>query len=308
MRVTDLVESTRVDCLAALASPLAEVGSFLARQGASPTEMLRECSARGAAPPPLLELQRTFSGEGGLACSAFARTLLLHVSLPALDRISTLPVPDSVKRMLCEQLAYFAQTPVDEPGPFLLTQHPFVAMSRLALLERFPGGQHDWEISGFSRRWLASVGLRQLPRLAWMLLAEAGGNQPFFVQHMAVANRRPRFCTEREYLRFFYRMAASIAKQPSIRAIMGCSWLHSLETHRINPHLAFFNRPHLEAGGVYFDIGPAPESAGFLIGSKDREALYGSGQFRPTLGVVVCSRRQAMRWMDTHPELGPDAA
>ena len=238
--------------------------SFLKQSGAAGAMALAASKAEGLGLPdavassaPSLELQRIFSGETGPACSAFARTLLLRVSLPALDRIPTLPVPDSVKRMFCEQFAYFAQTPTEEPGPFLLTQHPFVAMSRLALLERFPGGQHDWEISGFSRRWLASVGLRQLPRLAWMLLAEAGGHQPFFVQHMAVANRRPRFCTEREYLRFFYRMAASVETQPSIRAIMGCSWLHSLETHRINPHLAFFNRPHLEAGGVYFEIGLA---------------------------------------------------
>ena len=309
MTVTELVQATHTLCQSAMASPpLAEVDSFLNRLGLSAAELLRDSVGRNAASPQLLDLQRTLSSEVGTPSSAFARALLLRASLSALNRIPLLPVTESVQRMFCEQFAYFAQTPAVEPGPFLLTEHPFVAMSRLSLLERFPGGQHDWEISGFSRRWLASAGLRRLPRLAWMLFVEAGSHQPFFVQHMAVANRRPRFCTEREYVRFFYRMAASIEKQPSIRAIMGCSWLHSLETHRVNPHLAFFNRPHLEAGGVYFEIGPAPESSGFLQGNKERETLYRSGRYRPTLGAVICSRRQAIRWKDAHPELSLEAA
>ncbi|MGB2677720.1 MAG: hypothetical protein WAN12_11620, partial [Candidatus Acidiferrum sp.] len=100
----------------------------------------------------------------------------------------------------------------------------------------------------------------------------------------------------------FYRMAATLEKQPPIRAIMGMSWLHSTETQRVSPHLAFLNRPFIESGGIYLDLGyPKPDS-GFLEGSSHRSELYASGEYRPTIGAVICSRDQAISWKQAHPE------
>jgi hypothetical protein len=305
MTVAEQIGITRSRCRSALTSrPLAEVNSFLEKKTNVAEDLLRESTASNSASPRLLDLQQSFTTEAAPPDpSAFARALLIRASLTALDQLPTLAVPDSVKRLFCDQFSFYTQPPETKADPFVVTGYPFVALSRLALLERFPGGQHDWEISGFSRRWMASVGLRKLPELAWLLGAEVRGFKPYFIQHLAIANRRPRFLTEREYLKFFYRMAAAIERQPSIRAIMGCSWLHSPETHRINPHLAFLNRPHLEAGGMRVDLGPASETAGYLAGDKNREELYRSGKFKPTRSVVICSRRQAIWWKNQHPEL-----
>jgi hypothetical protein len=84
---------------------------------------------------------------------------------------------------------------------------------------------------------------------------------------------------------------------------MASSWLYSRETHRINPHLAFFNRPYMEAGGFYADLGPALPESGFLKGDPKRAELYNSGEYRPTNALVLCSRSQAIAWKQTRPEI-----
>jgi hypothetical protein len=125
---------------------------------------------------------------------------------------------------------------------------------------------------------------------------------------MPVGSHTRRFLLEREYRQAFYRMSAAIELQPNVRAIMGASWLHSRETHRVSPHLTFMNHPHLEAGGIYSDVCKVPGNAGFLVGDKMREELYRAGKYKPTLGVVICTREQAIEWKRKHADIEPSLA
>jgi hypothetical protein len=251
MNVADRVEITRAACQAAIASPpLADVEAFLERLGVPVTaciRLLRDCAVIQAPTPELTRLDDAIRTERVAESepSAFARALLVRASLAALDQLPAFPVDDSVKHLFCKEFLFYASPSPPAFGRFAITAYPFIAMSKFALLDRFPGGQQDWEVSGFPRKWLVTI-----------------------------TRQAPRFLTEREYFKSFYRMASAIEMQPSVKAIMGPSWLHSLETHRISPHLAFLNRPHLDAGGIYIDIGPAPPNAGFLAGDKQREELY----------------------------------
>ena len=95
-------------------------------------------------------------------------------------------------------------------------------------------------------------------------------------------------------------MASALERQPEVRGLMTGSWFHSLETHRVSPHLAFVNRPFLEAGGIYTELGPADPEDGFLVGNPARAALYHSG---PAFGLVMCTREQAIAWKRSNPEL-----
>ena len=308
MNVTDRVEMTRAACVAAIASPpLAEVESCLESQGmAVPARMmlLRKCASLQAPVPELMKLQKDITSAGIDAAdpTAFARALLVRACLESLDKIPLLPVDDSVKCLFCSEFSYYANPGQDAPGKFAVNLYPFFAMGKIALLQRFPGGQQQWEVSGFPRSWLAAA-RSVLPSLAWFLATKAGGFKPYFVSHMAVSRHTTRFLTEREYRKSFYRMAAAIELQPSVRAIMGASWLHSRETHRVSPHLAFLNKPHLEAGGIYADVGEAPVKAGFLTGDKVREELYRTGKYKPTIGVVICTREQAVEWKRKHADM-----
>ncbi len=300
------IEQTRSACEQALSdSPLSAAESLLNSRGITEQarfDILLGVAKTHKATPELLALRDLALSQGGLAeaTPVLQRALLLRAALRSLHRIPRLPVESSVKHLFCKEYMFFANTPEKAFAKFDYTCHPFRTMVSLALLMRFPAGQQQWEISGFPRRWLLRLSPSQMSRTLYFLSRKAKGFYPYFMPHMAIASVTVPFLSEREYLKSFYRMAASLEDQPAIRGIMAFSWLHSAETHRISPHLAFLNQPYLESGGLYADLGPAPDDSGFLAGDKNRSDLYQSGQYRPTLALVACTRAQALAWKREH--------
>lgn len=282
-----------------------DAGLLLDRHGVTGQvglELLRVCAHLQKPAPELLTLTRLAARESGVVSQPglLERALLARASLLALDRIRELPVHESVKHLFCKEFISYAE---GSPSPerYVHTAFPFFAMSKVVVLQRFPGGQLHWEVSGFPRRWFARIQARALPKSLLFFILKTRALHPYFVWHLGGTTERLPFLLEREALKTFYRMAATLEKQPSIRAILGGSWLHSVETHRVSPHLAFLNRPFTESGGIYLDLAPN-ESHGFLAGDNSRAQLYASGKYRPTFGVVICSRNQAISWKQAHPE------
>lgn len=309
----ELKERTRSICEQELQrAPLAEVGLLLSRNGVTEqigAEILRRCARTQKPAPDLVKLTKAAALEGGDVSQPglIERALLIRESVLALGRLNELPVHESVKYLFCEEFISFAQgsTPADR---YAYATHAsfamsiFFAMTKTVLLERFPGGQLHWEVSSFRRRWLTRIRAAALPRALSFFAKEARALEPYFVWHIGDMTREVPFLLEREAMKTFYRMAATLEKQPSIRAIMGMSWLHSRETHRVSPHLAFLNRPFIESGGIYLDLGYPKPSSGFLNGYSHRSRLYAAGEYRPTIGAVICSRAQAISWKRAHPE------
>jgi hypothetical protein len=285
------------------------VHEFLEERGVTEEqqlEFLRGVWQAQKATPELTSLKEHFQlrAEVGSQPNVLERTLVLRAVIGALERLPSLPVDDSVKHLFCREFQYYANPPESGPDNFAMTGYPFVAVCELALLNRFPSGQYQWRISGFSRRWLATIQQPSRLRLIHFLASKMHGVKPYFVTHMAVSYHRTLFVTPREHQKFFYRMALALQQQPEIKGILGVSWLHSVETHRISPHLKFENEPFLESGGIYFDLGPAPSGTDdFCKGDKSRSEAYQSGEFKPTIGGVMCSRAQALAWKDNHPEI-----
>ena len=311
MNLSERIEQTRSLCQEALASSgLAEAEEFLARRNLTEharVELLRAGAREQKVTPQLLALRDSFVAESGSAVEActLERTLLLRAALPALDRIPELPVDESVKHLFCKEFAFYAKPPESARGNFSLSGHPFFAMSKMVLFQRFPGGASQWEVSGFPRSWLVKVAPRLMAKTYRYLAFKAKGFGPFFVGHLAGTRHKLPVLIEREFRVSFYRWATAIEKQPAIKGVMAGSWLHSVETHRISPHLSFLNRPYLEAGGIYTELGAADPSDGFLDGSKERAELYEAGEYKPTFGIVMCTRDQVVAWKRAHPEIEP---
>jgi hypothetical protein len=89
---------------------------------------------------------------------------------------------------------------------------------------------------------------------------------------------------------------------PEVRGLATESWLHSPETFRVSPHLAWLNRPFEEHGGIVIVLGAASESSGVFTGSAVRRRLYDEGQFHPTTALVIWPRAAMLRWAASHPE------
>jgi hypothetical protein len=239
------------------------------------------------------------------APAAIERLLLVRAALATAGRIADLAVGDSVKHLLCAEFLAYAAPPRGSLDRFAMDTSSFIIMSRIVTGFRVPAGLFDWEVSGFPRRWLLKVPPRLLPGTLKFVAVDARGLGPFLVWHMAGSVWRARFILESEVLKSFYRTATAVERQPEVKAIMAASWLVSRETHRVSPHLQCLVRPFLAAGGVYTEAGPASAVNGFLLGDAKRRALYEAGAFRPTTGIVMCSRLQAMAWKACHPELAP---
>ena len=311
MNLSARIEQARSLCQQALTdSYVAHAEHFFARRGLTEQariELLQASARSDKATPQLLALRDWLESESGLAAESgvFERALLVRAALPAIDQISKLPVDETVKHLYCKEFAFYAKPPESAHSRFSLQAYPFIAMSKIVLLKSFPAGPLHWEASGFPRSWFVRVAPQFMARTYQFLALKTRGFKPFFVPHLAATRQKQPFLIEREYFAAFYRAAMALEKQPPIKALMAGSWLHSVETHRVSPHLSFMNRPYIEAGGIYTDLGPASPNDGFLAGSKERAELYHAGKYKPTFGVVMCTSKQAIAWKRAHPEIEP---
>jgi hypothetical protein len=308
MTTEEWIDATRRQCQSALNEPgIRRVGVLLdqAGFGASAQREALESTAKAHSPSPSLLKLAAFIGEAEPALDHFPleRKLLLDQALVALTQIGTLPVDESVKQLFCKEIIFMAEPSEDALPKFAHNVYTFVAMARLVLLKRFPAGHYHWEVSGFPKTWFPKIPLRLLPLTLRFLFFEARGLKPWFVSHMRGTGPGNPFLVESEFRKSFYRMALAMEKQPRIQAVMAQSWLHSPETHRVSPHLAFLNKIFVEAGGIVTDLGPAGEEDGFATGNKQRAELYRAGLYKPTIGVAACSRRQVLAWAKKHNEL-----
>jgi len=229
------------------------------------------------------------------------RTLLLQTALFNLDRLKTIPVDPSVISMLCNEFQFFARPSTREMHLFQWESYSFLALAKIALLERFPAGQFHWEISGLPRSWLFRVPPAMLPRVWYFIATQLQGFAPCFFPHVATRRTLP-LLLEKECDRSWYRIARSVERQPDIKGLVASSWLHSTDTFKVSPHLSFMNKPFLESGAIVTTVGEAKEK-GYLTGSAVRRKLYENGEFRPTQGLIIWSREQMIRWARSHPEL-----
>jgi hypothetical protein len=235
--------------------------------------------------------------------AVFERVLLLRAWARSLDQVPSLPLPDSVKRLIGEEVQFVAAPPPIALPRFELDTSGFVAFSKLATLRRFPAGQFHWEVSGFPRSWLFKVPLRALPMVTYYLAVRMRGFAPAIVIHLN-ANRKDRAALlERESNRSYFRMAQSVALQPEIRGLVTSSWLHSPDTMAVSPHLTALNRVFLENGALVTAMGAADVNSGVFARSPERRRLFEEGRFKPTNGLVVWPRAEMLRWATAHPEL-----
>jgi hypothetical protein len=308
MTTDDWIELARQQCQTALREPgIENVNAIIARANVAEStqrEALRS-SALAQSPSPLLLMMRDLTREKESTPERFPleRKLLLDQALIALPQLKSLPVEETVMQLFCKEITFIAQPTEEALQKFSMDGYTFAAMARIVLLIRFPAGHYHWEVSGFPRSWLPKIPSRLLPSTLRFLLLESRGFKPWFVSHMRGTGPGTPFLIESEFQKSFFRMAMALEKQPHIRAVMAQSWLHSPETHRISPHLAFLNRIFLEAGGLVTDLGPADPNDGFATGNKQRAELYRLGQYKPTNGVAACTRSQAIGWARKHPEL-----
>ncbi len=229
------------------------------------------------------------------------RYLLLSNSLLSLERLRELPLDDGVKQLMCDEYSAFASADPEWLHLFDPKEYSFRALVGISLCRRFRAGLLDWEDAGFPRSWFARLPRKDLLRTIRFLLFRMGGRQHFWFPHNAFLRGKVQFMREREWEASLLLMAESMRLQPQIKGIITGSWFYSPETHRVTPHLGWTTRIFLENGALMTNIGPADPGAGFIQGSKEREQLYQSGQYRPTETILLWARKDVLNWLTNRP-------
>lgn len=253
---------------------------------------------------PILRLKEELLNAGvDLPHDKFERGLLAHASRETSLRIERLPVYESVKSLLREELRFYTES--SKPGGPLLEigSYLFTLACKIVSLRRFPSGPMDWEISGFPRSWLARIKKRDLPRILRFVLFELGGFAPVFFMHVARKPKNRSLSIEREVLQSYYRMARSLEFQPAMKGIVASAWFHDPAVVKQYPHLACLSRPYLEAGGLITTAGLAPVGSGYAEHNLERKAQVDAGKLRFEMGIAMWPRRNALQWAHSHPEL-----
>jgi hypothetical protein len=130
-----------------------------------------------------------------------------------------------------------------------------------------------------------------------------GGFAPALFPHVGAHPKKSRLLVEKEVDKSFYRMAQSIELQPEMKGLVASSWLHSPDTHRVSPHLAWLNKTFQNNGAFICVMGAASVDSGVFHRSPERRKLYDAGQFKPTTGLILWPRRNMLEWAAEHPEL-----
>jgi hypothetical protein len=266
---------------------------------------LRSIGRSETVPAELLELKARFSTEFPNSDAALERAMLVLAGQVFLESVLDFPADESVKHLICKELLSYAHPPANLER-FAFGHYNFSAMCKIVSGERFPGGLLHWEISGFARSWFLRMPVTSILPTFLFTLKDTRGFHPFFVSHMGGLAARIPIVTESALLKSFCRVCLAAEKNPAIKGFVAVSWLHSKETHRVSPHLAFMNRPYLESGGCYFEVGLKPESGALLKGDPGRAKLY--GRYVRIVGGVMCSRQQLISWLHNHPEVASNLA
>lgn len=257
---------------------------------------------------PILDAKASLRAQG-IPCAddAVERAFLSHAIERSLPHIDALPVPPSVHALIRKQFQVFRQPP-GSPGPSLAVDaeenDPFIAACKICSLRRFPAGPLDWVVSGLPRTYFLKMPTLEIARAASFVWREFGGVKPAFYVHVAHPPRNRALIIEKEVRRAYYRMAQALILQPEIKGIMCASWIHDPAAAAKYPHMAALNEPYLKFGGrLVTNLGPAPESSGFLKFNSERREEYERGELKLKTVLAMWPRKAAIEWAEQQTAL-----
>ena len=120
---------------------------------------------------------------------------------------------------------------------------------------------------------------------------------PLFEMH-SDARRMAEF-TPAGWQRFYVRAAELLRARPSIRGLVGASWWHDPAVGRLSKHMAFLNEMPMRHGARAFRYQAddyARELA--LLRSPERQRAYDSGEYLPTVYLLIWTREDVLRWAE----------
>lgn len=293
------------DCAAALQSPeMQDIARRVGARGLLENDLVALIDAAARNPAGghhVIALRQSLGGEP-FPAGMVESFLLLHTAFRNREALLRLAMSDGVLRCLADELRFLAAPTPSDRAQLLATLHGFISMAKVVTMRRFPAGQLQFEESGIPISWIVRLAPPKMARVAMFLARHLRGRGPVFFHHLAWRRKNRFMLLEKEQNRSYHRIAQSLALNPNIKGLVTESWLHSPETLRVSPHLAWLNKPFVQCGGMLVELGEASEASGVFTASRERRRLYEEGRFRPTTAMVVWPRAAMLEWAASHPE------
>ncbi len=228
------------------------------------------------------------------------RVLLAMLAARQAPSLEQLPVHPWVRSKLRDELRTLGQGGDKNPTP--VGEYLFEVRRNYAALRRFPAGPFDWVVSGIPRGWLLEARGLAMVRQGWFVLRRMKGFSPVLFLHVAPRPRNRSLVLEKEVMRTYYRVAASLERQPEMLGIVLASWFLDKQALAAMPYLEYIHRPVVSGGGLITELGWAPPDSGYLDHHPERAEQAQRGEIRYRIGAGLLPREAALRWMGAHPE------
>ncbi len=225
----------------------------------------------------------------------------LQAMLWSLANIPGMPVAASVKQHFAEFCMRAAAPNLPWRRHFRHRSPHYKELCLVATLTRLPAGEAVFDVIWLARTWLLKIHPLDIPSLliqVWRL----GRTGPLLSPHTNTWRANTLILQKEEMQRSLYRMAQTLAADPSLKGLMADSWLNSEVTGEAFPHLAWMRSIFTDEGAYAVDLEMASSDAGFLTGSAKRRQLYESGEFRPRRTLILWDRASMLSWAARHPE------
>lgn len=240
--------------------------------------------------------------ELGLQNDQVERVLLAMLAARQAGKVEQLPVHPWVGNKLRDELRALEQG--GDKNPVVAGEYLFDVRRNYAALRRFPAGPFDWVVSGIPKSWLGQPRGAAMARQAWFVLHKMKGFAPVLFLHVAPRPRNRSLVLEKEVMRTYYRVTASLEQQPEVLGIAMDSWFLDRQALANLPYLEPIHRPLRNGGGLITEHGWAPPNAGYLEQHPERAERAERGEIRYRMGAGLWPRAAALAWMRAHPEYG----
>ena len=274
-----------------------QVRRLFEEAGVVPAQFLRSLAVERSR-SAVRVLQRMMTGLESAGPGDIEHFLLITVAQDNVDGIPLTPVTETTKEDIHQGFLKLV-APIPRLRAKLVTGHSwFSSAAKIVMLERFPGGAYEWEVSGFPRSWFFKVQKSRLLELLGVLIKETHGLYPFFAPHISILREPGSRLTQDELTKSYVQMARGMELQPSIKGMVAASWLYHPKLPEISPHIYdVMHRQIADGGAFHADMGAVhPEKSGALAKSQTRRSLYEAGTWKPRSGVVLWPRGRMIAW------------
>jgi|GEM_PF-2098527 len=230
------------------------------------------------------------------------RVLLALLAARHAEKVEHLQVHPWVQNKLRDELRSLEQG--GDKNAVVAGEYLFEVRRNYAALRRFPAGPFDWVVSGIPRRWLFEAHAAAALQQTLFVIRRMKGFSPVLFLHVAPRPRNRSLVLEKEVLRTYYRIAASLERQPEMLGIAMDSWFLDKRAREAMPYLEAIYHPFDSAGGLITEMGWAPPDSGYVEKHPERAELAERGEIRYRMCNGLWPRVAALEWMKAHPECG----